>query len=183
MRKHLALLILIGILLFTNSIPVFPQAYTDPSKLPRTYSAGFSIACGGAGDCVTVTLTAGGSNVTAVRELWISQPSSNVTVSLIRRSALDTGGTSTTETLVSSDTNDAAPNTIVTAYTAAPTAGSTTGGGTFFSLPITTTSTLVRDSTVSNYKPFLLQGATQVYAIYVSGAATVTVNLVVVETP
>ena len=181
MKKRLTLLLLAAFMLLPGPLPVFPQAYVDPSKLPRTYSVGFSIACGGAGDCVTLNLTAGSANVTAIREIWISQPSSQVTVALIRRSALDTGGVGTTPTLVSSDTNDAAANTVVTAYTTAPSSG--TAVGTAFSLVLATTATMVRDSTVANYKPFLLQNTTQQFAIHVDGAATMNVDLVITETP
>ena len=181
MKKRLTLVLLTAFMLLPGPTPVFPQAYVDPSKLPRTYSTGFTIACGGSGDCVTLNLTAGGGNVTAIREIWVSQPSNSTTVALIRRSTLDTGGTSSAPPLVASDTNDALPNTVVTAYTVAPTPGTTVG--TIFSIPVASTATLIRDSTVSNYKPVLIQGTTQCLAINVNGAATMTVDIVLTETP
>jgi len=181
MKRRITFLLLALLLFVPGPVPVFPQAYVDPSRLPRTYNVGFSIACGGTGDCVTLNLTAGNGNVTAIREIWISQPSNQATVSIIRRSAFDTGGTGSAVTLVQSDTNDSTANTVVTAYTAAPTPGATVG--TIFSLVVTTTSTLIRDSTVANYKPILIQGTTQQIAINVNTATTMTVNLVITETP
>jgi hypothetical protein len=177
MRKTLWIL-LAALVLFTTPLPILPQANIVSSIVQRTYSTGFSIACAGAGDCVGIHLTAA-SSYTTIRELWISQPSSNVVVSLIRRSALDTGGTKSTMTLVKSDTNDGAANTLVDAYTAVPTPG--TAVGTMLMVPVSTTSTLIRDSTISNYKAVILQGTTQEFAISVDGAATITVNIVVTE--
>lgn len=180
MKKIIALLVLSFTLLLESPLLLNSQANTTNTIVPRTYSAGFTVACGGAGDCVGIHLTAA-TSYTSIRELWVSQPSAPVTISLIRRSALDTSGTKSAITLVKSDTNDATTNTLVDAYTVAPTPGAAVG--TMLIVPLTTTSTLIRDSTVSNYKAVLIQGTAQEFVISVDGAATITVNLVVTEAP
>jgi hypothetical protein len=169
-------ILLAATIIFSNPKAIFAQANTTTANPPATYSAGFSVVCAGAGDCVTVTLTAAG--VSAIRELWVESGSA-ATISIIRRTALDTGGTSSTITLVKSDTQDAAPNSIVTAYTVVPTPGAS--AGTAFILPLAAAATLVRDSTVANYKPFLIQSTAETYAISVSTGTTLTVNLVIAE--
>jgi hypothetical protein len=141
-------------------------------KPPTAYRVGFQVACGGAGDCVTIYYA---SKTVRVREVWISKPSNAITVSMNLHSALDSGGTATNPVGVPLDSQDATATAVVSAYTAAPTAG--TSLGTIAMLPMATTDTWVQDFGALNDKALALQAAGQGLAIYVSGAATITVNL------
>ncbi len=145
----------------------------------RTYRAAYSVACGGAGDCATIYFA---SKTVRVRQVLVSKPSAGITVSLIVRSAVDTGGTAgTIPTAVSMDSGDAAATATLAVYTAAPTAGATVGSVGL--LTMATTDTWVQSFGTLNSKALALQAAGQGLAINVSGAATITVNLEWTETP
>ncbi len=139
---------------------------------PHAYRVGFQVVCAGAGDCVTIGYA---SKTLRVREVWVAKPSNAITVSLNLHSAADSGGTSTTPAGVPLNSNDLAATGVVTAYTAAPTAG--TSVGTIAMLPMATTDTWVQDFGTLNDEVLALQSTGQALAVYVSGAATITVNL------
>jgi hypothetical protein len=148
------------------------QVLTTTGKPPGTYRVAFSVACGGQGDCATVYY---GGKTVRIREVWISKPSTAATVSLNFHSAADSGGTSTNPTGVAMDTGDASPTAVVTAYTAAPTAGASYG--TIAMLSMATTDTWVQDWGTLSDKALVLQAPGQGLAIYVSTATTLIINL------
>jgi hypothetical protein len=156
----------------------FAQTPTTTALPLRTYRAAYSVACGGAGDCATIYYS---SKIIRVRQVVV-QPSTAITVSLIVRSAADSGGTtSTVPTAVSMDTNDIAATATLATYTGAPTAGSTVGSVAL--LPLAANSTWVQSFGMVNSKSLVLQSAGQGLAVNVSGAATIYVNLEWTENP
>ena len=146
--------------------PAAAQSLVQQSALLSTYRASFTVACGGAGDCVTISPV---SHPVSIRQVWISKPTNAITVSLILRSTADTGGTSTTATDFPLDDSDGAGTPSVKLYTAAPTAGIAIG--TLLAQPMGTGDTVVETFGTSNDKPLVLN--TQNLAISVSGAATI----------
>ena len=146
--------------------PAAAQSLVQQSALLSTYRASFTVACGGAGDCVTISPV---SHPVSIRQIWISKPTNAITVSLILRKTADTGGTSTAGAGFPLDDSDAAATPSIKLYTVAPTAG--TAIGTLMAQPLATTDTLVETLGTSNDKPAILN--TQNFAISVSGAATI----------
>jgi hypothetical protein len=132
-----------------------------------TYTASFSVACGGAGDCVTIY---GKAPHAQVREIWISKPSAAVTVAIIKRSTADSGGTSSALTAVPHLSSNAAAGSTVLAYTAVPTAG--TAVGTLLSQAMATTDTLVQDYGVLGDQTIELISSSEGLCINVSAAVT-----------
>lgn len=93
-----------------------------------TYAAGVQSLVGVAGDNLMIT----GSATTTVRVKRISISSSasvsqTINVNVIKRSALDTGGTAVTLAPVPYDSLDPAPGAVVKYFTAAPTPGTQVG--------------------------------------------------------
>jgi hypothetical protein len=95
---------------------------------------------------------------------------SNATIKGIKRSSLNTGGTSSLLTKVSFDSTNAASTAVVRSYTANPTALGTSlgdlvtfgvyvsGGGTIGSIPFS----LIIDNT---YQPVVLRGINELFAV------------------
>lgn len=95
-----------------------------------TYSVGISAFTPGATPTDIITIT--GSATKTIRVLSIEFTSVQTTRALInmfiiKRSAANTGGTSTTPTVVPADSNNAAPTAVVRVYTANPTVGAAVG--------------------------------------------------------
>ena len=94
------------------------------SSLPATYRASFSFAAV-SGDALVLFGVAG--KVIKVTEIVIAKPSAQETVLIVKRGTVDSGGTSTLQTVIPLDSNDPLSATPVRAYTAAPTAGASLG--------------------------------------------------------
>lgn len=135
-----------------------------------TYRFTFSVAAGGAGAVIEIIGAA--SKLIRVREVKIVKPSAGVTISFAKRSAVATGGTTTTApTVVPTDsTVDAFPGN-VKAYTGAPTAGTLVGK--VDEVAMGTGDVYVYDPGNDPERPITLRSATQVLTIDTSGAATV----------
>lgn len=99
---------------------------------------------------------------------------SNATIIGLRRSSLNTGGTSTLLTNVPNDTNNAASTAVVRSYTANPTLGTlvgnnltygvyVSGGGTISSLPFS----YFIDNALE--QPIILRGINQLFALNMNG--------------
>lgn len=164
MRK--SLLSLFAALLFS---PIFANAQipivaANPAK---TYRAAFSVTCAGAGDCVTLY---GFANV---REIYISKPSAAISVTLIKRSAVDTGGTASALTAVPMNSKNSASAVTVDSYTAVPTAGTAVGDLTP-AISLATTDTLIQDFGLTGGQSLALNSSSEGLAISVSGAVTLT---------
>jgi hypothetical protein len=95
--------------------------------------------------------------------------------SLIRRSAVNTSGTSTTPTARQHDINDAAATAVLTLYTANPTLGTTVGtvrgGRLFHNLVSAQNDRLIFDFSTNQDKALILRGATDIIAVNGGGAA------------
>ena len=103
-------------------LPVSVESTAPVDDLP-TYSAVFSHAAV-SGDSVVIFGVA--NKRIKLREIGIVKPTAQQTCTLIKRSSLDTGGTSTLATIPPMESGDA-PSATVRLYTAAPTAGTSVG--------------------------------------------------------
>jgi hypothetical protein len=95
-----------------------------------TYSAGIAamVPATTAGDCFVINASA--TKLVRLSRVMINGTATTATtldITLVRRSTLDTAGTSTTPAMVPHDATDAAATALVRAYTVAPTAGTFVG--------------------------------------------------------
>jgi hypothetical protein len=127
----------------------------------------------------TDVFTISGSNTKTIRIYRVlfyltATTGSNATIIGLRRSSLNTGGTSTLLTGVAHDTTNPAPTAVVRSYTANPTLGTlvgnmfhfgvyVSGGGTIGSIPF---SYLIENPIV---EPITLRGTNQLFAVNMSG--------------
>jgi len=97
----------------------------------RTYSAAFTVLSPQTAAADWATLTGSATAQIHVKEIacWGTTTSAAFldTISLIKRSALDTGGTSTAPTVVPNDSGQIAGSAVAAAYTVAPTKGTAVG--------------------------------------------------------
>lgn len=141
----------------------------------RTFSAAFQLTpAATATDIVTLTgAVAGPINLTKVRITGVATAAGMVDISLVKRSAADTGGTSTAPTVVAHDATDGGTaGGVVSAYTANPAGlGSLTGALRREYMPVTTAATAGADGLLWDFY-------TNGKAIYLpSAASTVAINL------
>lgn len=127
----------------------------------------------------TDVFTISGSNTKTIKIYRVlfyltATTGSNATVIGVRRSSLNTSGTSTLLTGVPHDTDNAAPTAVVRSYTANPTLGTlvgnmftfgvyVSGGGTIGSIPF---SYLIDNPIV---QPITLRGTNQLFAVNMNG--------------
>lgn len=108
-----------------SSVPV-----TEGPSTLTTYSVGIPAFSPGATPTDIITIT--GSASKTIRVLSIEYTAVQTTRSLVntfivKRSAANTGGTSTTPTIVPADSNNAAATAVVRVYTANPSVGAAVG--------------------------------------------------------
>jgi hypothetical protein len=119
-----------------------------------------------------VTLFPPSSGIARVREVWVSKPSTAITVSIIKRSSADSGGTPGVLTAAKLDSADPSAGSTALAYTAAPTPGTT--AATLLTQALGTSETMVKAFGATNDKPLMLRGtSTEGLAISVSTGATI----------
>lgn len=152
------------------------STYANPGQI-QTHSAStvFTLA-----NSSTDVLTISGSATKTIKIFEIffhmtATTGSNATIIGLRRSSLNTGGTSTLLTNVPYDTNNAASTAVVRSYTANPTALGTlvgnmitnglyiSGGGTIASTPFN----YLVDNDIE--QPIVLRGINQLFAINMNG--------------
>lgn len=165
-----------------NSIPVvLPSDETFPVTISpsaiTTYSAAISNLVVAA--LATDILTISGSATTVVRVTNITvtatgSAGANANLTLVRRSTANTGGTSTTPTVIPYDSNDAAGTAVVRAYTVNPTLGTTVGTvrsiKQFVSGVVTAGPGIVQwEFGVRPAKPIVLRGVAQSLALNLVG--------------
>lgn len=106
-----------------------------------------------------------------------------VPLSIIKRSAANTGGTSTAPVVVPHDSNNGAGTAVVLAYTANPTVLGTTVGmldAFKLDLPASATATNVNlDEDFNDGQPYVLRGTAQILAINLNSSAIAGGNLAV----
>lgn len=159
--------------LFVNAVPI------DGSK--ATYAASATVATAAAATDVFV-MTGSATKTIRITNFYVSMTATAATTvigSLIRRSAANTGGTSTAPAAVTYDTNNAAATATVAAYTANPTALGAAVGSSIAVLKIAanTTATVGNDITLDfgdrPAQAIVLRGTSQLLALNFN-ATTVT---------
>jgi hypothetical protein len=152
------------------------SSYIQPGDV-TTYSASnvFTLA-----NTATDVFTISGSATKTIKIFRIlfyltATTGSNATIIGLRRSSLNTGGTSTLLTGIPHDTNNAASTAVVRSYTANPTALGTlvgnmltfgvyvSGGGTIGSIPFS----YLIDNPIA--QPIVLSGTSQLFAVNMNG--------------
>ena len=107
-----------------NPWPVTIEKPAPSIPIPATSRSSFSVAAV-SGDAVVIFGREG--VLIKVTEIAIAKPSTQETILIIKRSTADTGGTSTVQTNIAMDSSDPLSGTVVRAYTAAPTTGTSLG--------------------------------------------------------
>jgi hypothetical protein len=159
--------------LITNPVNAVQSLQVQNAEhLRKTYSASFTVATAAtATDIATIIGSASTVvRVTKIELTGLATTAVTTPILLIKRSAADTGGTSTTATAIPHDANDAAATAVVSAYTANPT-GLGAAVGTIRSTKMVFPLTGVLDSVIiwefgiRNNKPIVLRGVAQNLAI------------------
>ena len=147
----------------------FPVKVTEqaPVNLPATYMASFNHA-GVSGD--TVEIVGRDGIVIKILEIGFTKPSAQVTLLLIKRRTADSGGTSTNLAVVPLDSDDPLTNTVIKAYTVAPTTG--TAVGTVLRMTIAGSDSLFFDFPSTGKLP-TLRAANETLALNIDASATV----------
>lgn len=118
------------------------------------------------------------TRIKSIKLNGVATANGNMPMQLIRRSAANTGGTSTAPVPGKADTNDAAPASVLTQYSANPAslgAAVQTLAGSRLNFATTATGSVVAnqgwDFAVRMEKPITLRGASDFLAINLAGAA------------
>lgn len=157
---------------------VSPRVMALTEGTDATYHAALSFAP--AASATDVVLMQGSSTRTIrIRRIMLgglASSAADVQVSAVRRSAGDTGGTSTGVTPGKADINDGTPTAQVSTYTANPSSLGASGGG-IFNLPmaVATATTATADRLIMPFgdygaKSLVLRGTTDYLAINLNGA-------------
>jgi len=112
----------------TISSIVLPPAVTGSTNVPTYSGTLHNFSNSSAGDLFCISGSA--TKIIKVKVIHVSAIASaavNSTLSVVRRSTLDTGGTPTAVTPTPSDSNNAAGTAVVTGYGTAPTTGTLIG--------------------------------------------------------
>lgn len=141
------------------------------------YSAAVSGLVPAAAATDIFTVTGSSTKDVGVLRIVISGSATSATIQdflLIKRSTADSGGTSTTPTIVANDSADAAATAVVRAYTANPTTGTTAGNvkAVKSAVPSATTPAFTAATVVFDYaaQPVVLHGTSEVLAVNLNGA-------------
>jgi len=143
-----------------------------------SYRCGISALALAASATDVFTIAGNSKVVTAVTRIWLSgsaTAAAPMKISVIKRSAANTGGTATNPSFISADANDGAAQSVASAYTVNP-AGLGTAVGTLMNIDIplgtaTAPSNPVPiDLTMNGMKPIVLRSATDVLAINLNAA-------------
>lgn len=130
MKKFLALFLLLPSLAFAQSYnpAMAPPAVTGNTPIP-TYSASIAgLANTGTGDLYCISGSATKTvKVKGIRVSAIATAAITISASIVKRNTAASGGTSTTPTIVPSDSLNAAGTAVVRAYTVSPTPGALVG--------------------------------------------------------
>lgn len=152
-------------------------AVTFPSKISKTYSCSFNVAVAAAATDIAV-ISGNAITICYITRIVISATQTTAGLSdtlLVKRSTADTGGTSISQVIVPHDSNDAAPSSIVLAYTANPAAlGTSVGSIRRGFLPVAGVTSVVNPIVVFEFgdkgKEITLRGVAQQLAINLNGA-------------
>lgn len=142
----------------------------------KTYSVSFTFTPAvTATDSVEITGSSASIQITKIIIGGIATAAAALQASLIRRSTLDTGGTSTNQTIVNHETGDGASTATIKLYSVNPSAlGTTIGSIRSVRIPLGTATdprTPITYTFGSDSKPFILAGATQTLCLNFAGGA------------
>ena len=149
----------------------------------RTYVASGTVVAA-AGTAIEIIGGAAATTGTRVEVLSIviSKPSVAATITIQKRSAACTGGTSSTATVVPADSGDAAFGGSIKLYTVDPTEGTNVGEiGRATTLQASETATWTFGDATFGQKPIELLTAAEVVTIMTDTAATLTFRIVLKE--
>jgi hypothetical protein len=158
---------------FTDRTIVNQIAYTEGGEAiypaGPVYSASAVGIVGATGATDTFTITGSASKNVRIHNIVVTgtQASSAVRdILLIKRSTANTGGTSTTPTVISLDSNSAAGTAVVRAYTVNPTLGTTVGTVRVRRIGVPTTAAVSLDMAEFQFTvPLTLRGTAQVLSV------------------
>lgn len=147
----------------------------DQTRHKRTYSLAFTVApVATATDIFQIIGSA--TTTVSINKINISGTQTTggqTTVTIAKRSTANTGGTSTSSTMVVHDSTDASATSVGTIYTANPTTGTPVGNLRIFSLPLatatSTTNNIVQLDFGERGKPIILNGVAQALVIALGG--------------
>lgn len=157
-----------------------PNSQVNGANVPwgyASYRGGVSALALAAAATDVFTISGNSKVTTVVTRLWISgsaTAAAPMKISLIKRSAAATGGTSTNPTLVSADSTDPAAQSVLNAYTANPTPGTAVGTLMNIDIPLGTATApsnpVPIDLVMNGMKPVILRSSADVLAINLAGA-------------
>lgn len=148
-----------------------------------TYAIGSASFVVGAAPNDVISITGSATKLVKVYKVGFSATQTtagNAKISIIKRSTIGSGGTSTTETPVALDSSSIAATAVVTKYTVSPTAGTSIGtiwsGYANFPAPATAGVAsrmlgLYLDFTSTYGEPIVLRGAAQNLCVFLHGVA------------
>lgn len=162
----------------TTGIPYSPAAEAPVDGFKATYGASIQglASVASATDIFTITGSATKTvRITRIEVSGVQTTAGQVDIIVLKRSTVDTAGTSSTPTIVPYDKNSPAATAVVTAYTANPTAGTLVGniraGKLFVAAPATASPTTVMalDFGTRPAQALVLRGATDQIAVNLNG--------------
>lgn len=147
---------------------------TSENRQTFTASALFTMAAS-ATDVFTISGSATKTiKIYRIYYVMTATAGANATVRLIRRSSLNTGGTSVLVTSIAHDTNNAAATAVIRSYTANPTLGTTVGDLRIQNLYISGGGTIGAGpfiyESITQDQPLVLRGTSQLIAINMNAA-------------
>jgi len=144
----------------------------DQQKHKRTYSVSFTVVLAASATDIFQLIGSASTNVQVTKIIisGIQTTAGQVLVLISKRSTANSGGTSTTATLVPNESTDAAATAVGTIYTANPTLGTPVGNVRAVYVPI--------GSATAGYPPFEINLAERGKPIILAGVAqTIAINL------
>jgi hypothetical protein len=181
-RSHfkLAIGVLLTAAIFAVAQKIEPQGRVElnPPTFPQTYTAGTQNITAATTPTDIYTLT--GSSTKTIRitrfMFWATQTSGNVaTVTLVRRSSANSGGTCTADGANPYDTNNAAATATACHYTVNPTSTGTLAGTLRNYRPLIPTATqnptgYIWEDFGDSTQPIVLRGTSDILAVNLGGA-------------
>lgn len=129
-----------------------------------TFEVGFAVSAAGSGDVIEIVGSA--TKIVRILEIFISEPSVAVLIEIIRRSSLDSSGTTSNPDIVPLDTG--VSTALVKNYTAAPTLG--TAVGTIFRKTLAKSQHIDKSWVEGGGQAPTLRSATTSFCVNVGGA-------------
>lgn len=151
--------------------------YVNPVSRKASYSSTSTFVIAATATDI-FTLTGSASKTVLLKSISISginTNNSNVSVVLLKRSTANSGGTSTTPTVVPHDSNNPAGTAVIRSYTANPTTGTLVGNiaAVYIFFPLLGSTNVSQQfvyDVTQGVQPLTLRGTSEVYSINLQGA-------------